>query len=230
MESKLLDEIETTLGVLFNNKELLITALTHSSYINEQKGNKMDSFERLEFLGDAIVGTVTAQELYSKHLNWGEGELTNHKSLFINGENLSQAANRLQLGKYLFLSKGAEKTGTRHSIRILASVFESVVGAIFLDQGYEPTRLFIKRTLIDNHIGSGSGTSDNNKNRLQIYLQKRNNSLPTYKVTGQTKTPIFTVEAKIGQKIIGIGKGRTKQIAEQKAAGEALNLLIGSDL
>ena len=230
IEPKVVNEIEKQLGFSFKDKDLLATALTHSSYVNEHQEDQLQSFERLEFLGDAIIGAVTAQELYFLHRDWNEGELTNRQSLFINTQNLSATASRLDLGKYLIMGKGDEKYSIRNNQRMLACVFESVVGAIFIDSGYERTREFIINNLLDNNLLKGNGTSENNKSKLQEYVQKKAESLPSYKLTEQDQDIGFTVQVSIEGKEIGVGNGRSKKIAEQKAAEQALNYLMDSDL
>ena len=128
------------------------------------------------------------------------------------------------------MGKGDEKYSIRNNQRMLACVFESVVGAIFIDSGYERTREFIINNLLDNNLLKGNGTSENNKSKLQEYVQKKGDYLPSYKLTEQDQDIGFTVQVSIEGKQIGVGNGRSKKIAEQKAAEQALNYLMDSDL
>lgn len=211
-------------GYKFKNTELLNTALTHPSHRNESGGD-VDN-QRLEFLGDAVIGCVAADVLERSFPDSAEGELSVRKSSAVSGENLALYAKNLGLGKCLLLGKGEEKEG-RERASNLADAFEAVAGAVFLDGGYEAAREFVSGHLLSN-MESWSRSRDH-KSELQKLFHKRFCSLPVYSTveTGPANKRYFFSEVGNGSEVFGRGQGSNKKEAEQRAAGEALENLRG---
>ncbi len=224
-----LDALEDKLGVKFRDRGLLQLALIHSSFLNENPGVYPESNERLEFLGDALLGVAVAYDLYQRHPERHEGELTAIRADIIKGESLAQAAKRLGLGQRIIMGKGEEANRGRERQRNLAGVFEALVGALFLDQGYEAARDFALRIVSDRIArATRRGIPKNPKSILQELMQGQGKPSPTYRVvqrTGQQHDLEFTVEALVGGAVMGRGTGRRKAIAEQEAARAAIRAL-----
>ncbi len=209
----------------FIDKNLFEQAFTHRSYLNESKKN-LDSNERLEFLGDSILSFVVSQYLYREYPTYDEGILTNIRSLLVNTKNLAEAAKELGFGDYLKLSKGEHEAQGRKNQSILADSYEAYIGALFLDQGLNVVSLFIEDTLLShvNHI-IDQKTYKDPKSLLQEYAQSQKKGSPLYKVVleeGPPHAKQFTVAAFIGSLLVGEGKGKSKQEAEENAAKQAL--------
>ena len=220
------DSLEKSLGVTFHDKSLLRLALTHSSLINELPGTTSESNERLEFLGDAVLGMSVAEELYSRFPDQQEGALTSMRASIVQGETLARAARRLDLGSHLLMGTGETGTGGRNRDSNLAATFEAVVGALFLDKDYEAARIFCLRVL-DEEIVSARPTSNpkHPKSALQELVQGRQLPTPKYQIidtSGEAHTPTFTAEVVVGGSVMGTGTGRSKSLAEQEAAKIAL--------
>lgn len=217
------------LAVHFVDKALLQRALTHRSYLNENPEYLLEDNERLEFLGDAILDFVTAEYLYHRFPEIPEGRLTNLRSALVRTERLSSYAESIDLGKFLFLGRGEEDSGGRQRPAILCDAFEALIGAMYLDKGLEPTRRFIRK-FIEPALKEvlASDTEKDPKSRLQEIAQSRYQLTPTYrtiKEEGPDHAKEFTVEAVIGHKSYGVGKGLSKQNAAQSAAQAALQVL-----
>lgn len=214
------------LGGEFNNLEVLITAFTHRSYVNEHKKTAKEHNERLEFLGDAVLELVVTEYLY---LNYAEpeGVLTNWRSALVRTESISAASDKLGFGEYLRLSRGEKRGSTRAREQILANCFESVIGAIYLDRGYDVVKDFITKNLLitlKEILETGSWLDA--KSRLQEIAQSVDNATPHYKVLseeGPDHEKIFTVGVFVDINLRGKGTGPSKQNAQQKAAEEALD-------
>lgn len=221
-----LEEIEISLGVRFLNKMYLETALVHSSFINESMDIFKESNERLELLGDAILGVVVAEELYLRYPKWTEGDLTHGRAAVVSRESLALVGKRLQLGEYMLLGKGEEEAGGRDRPSTLGNALEAIIGAIFLDQGYESARDVVLRVLSNELLNLGKRSLIKTfKSRLQEMVQARGIGLPEYQVvqvTGEQSSPIFTVEVVIDGKVVGRGTGTKKNKAEQSAAADAI--------
>ncbi len=217
--------IEKKIRVKFQNRKLLEEAFTHKSYSIEH--NSPACNERLEFLGDSIISAVVAHWLFKKFGNVDEGKLSKMKSQIVSRTNLSTWANDLDLGAYLFLSQGEEATGGRKRESLLGNVYEALVGAIFLDQGFSPAQRFILR-----HLSKKKRIVENDfKSKLQEIVQKKYKAPPVYNViaeTGPDHEKKFTLEVHIKQRVLGSGEGRSKKEAEQMAAKEALKTLRNS--
>lgn len=218
------EKLEKKIGVSFNNKELLNTAFVHRSYINEHKSVKEHN-ERLEFLGDAVLELVTTEYLYNNYNN-PEGDLTNWRSALVKTESISEAANKLGFEEYLMMSRGERASTGRSRQLILANSFESVIGAIYIDQGYDMAKKFISENLLVNlpTIIEEKLYIDP-KSKFQELAQEREGITPRYDVIsedGPDHDKIFVIAVKIGDKTWGEGKGASKQAAQQDAAKKAV--------
>lgn len=209
----------------FKNQELLEQAFIHRSYLNESKKVK-ESNERLEFLGDSVLSFIISSYLYKKYPNFKEGILTNLRALLVNTKSLAEVARELNFGQLLKLSKGEEDSKGRENQSLLADCFEAFVGALFLDQGIDAVREFLDKTLIIKVDGIVQKKSFKDpKSLLQEAVQARKQNSPSYKVIGEEGPPhakIFTIGAYVSKKLMGVGKGKSKQEAEEKAARQAL--------
>lgn len=219
--------IEKNIGITFSNKDLLRLALTHSSYANERKINKIECNERLEFLGDAILELISSDYLYRRYNDMPEGKLSKLRASLVCEEALSAAALKIELGQHIFLGKGEEATGGRERASITSDAFEAVIGAIYLDQGYEKAREFVlKYVLYDTDSFVNMADS---KSMLQEKVQARKTGgTITYEVvdeSGPEHNKCFKVNVCIDGKLCGTGIGKSKKAAEKQAAKEALNNL-----
>ena len=210
----------------FNNEDLLLTALTHSSYANE---NKTQSYERLEFLGDSILSYVVSDYIYKNFTELPEGGLSKLRSAIVCEKSLEQVANKLEFGKYLRLSKGEDMTGGRTRPSILADVFESVLAAIYLDGGMDPAKKFVFDFLGENIDNARKGKTifEDYKTKLQELVQQKDKHATYMGVSekGPEHNKVFVVAVHIDGKFLADGKGRSKKEAEQNAAKNALLLL-----
>ncbi|HOU40652.1 MAG TPA: ribonuclease III [Promineifilum sp.] len=214
------------LGVEFRDVSLLSRALTHRSYLNENPGSVLEDNERLEFLGDAVIDFVVAGFLYHHFPEMDEGELTALRAALVRAESLAAFARQIDLGRYLRLGLGEEENGGRERTPLLCATFEAVVGAIYLDHGLERARAFIDplvRPALE-HIRAGELYKDA-KSEFQVWAQARYNITPHYRVSGSEgpdHARTFTVQVLVGPEVWGEGRGRSKQIAAQAAAAEAM--------
>jgi ribonuclease-3 len=224
----MIEELTKELNIKFNDISLLERALTHRSYLNENRDIDKNN-ERLEFLGDAVLELIISKHLYENYPNHPEGDLTSFRSAIVRTESLAEASRELGYGKYLRLAKGEEETGGRDKDYILANTFEAVLGAIFIDQGLEPCKDLVYRILvpkIDNIVKNRLDIDS--KTKIQEMAQAKFKLTPTYEVVeenGPDHDKEFMVAVKIGDKIIGRGKGGSKQKAEESAATEGLKYI-----
>jgi ribonuclease-3 len=213
------------LGLKFNDISLLITAFTHRSYVNEHKKSVSEHNERLEFLGDAVLELISTEYLYNRFKD-PEGTLTNWRSSLVRTESISAAASRLGFEPLLRLSRGEKRGTDRARAQILANCYEAVIGAIYLDSGYEATKVFIQNSLLntfDQILKEGSWMDP--KSYLQEVAQSREGLTPIYKVLdeiGPDHDKAFTVGVFINGKLKGRGNGPSKQAAQVAAAKTAL--------
>ena len=224
---KNLKKLEKNLDIKFKDKNLLEQAFIHRSYLNENPGLKKEHNERLEFLGDAVLELVITKNLFNKYPN-PEGELTCWRAALVNSKMLSEIANRLGLNDYLLLSKGEQNDSGRARQFILGNTFEAVVGAIYLDQGFEKAEEFIKNNLIKElprvlkeklHIDP--------KSHFQEEAQGRLGTTPNYeliKEQGPDHAKIFEVGVYLEDELVATGKGPSKQAAQEQAARKALEI------
>ncbi|MFC1933343.1 ribonuclease III [Chloroflexota bacterium] len=227
-----LASLQQTLGVSFNDASLLEQALVHSSYINEDPGFALTSNERLEFLGDAVLGLFVAEKLYQDFPHFTEGEMTKLRAALVRRDTLARMARAIGLGDHLYLGKGEEASGGRHKPANLAAVLEAVIATILLDQGPSTARDFILRLLdteLEKVVSQGAGVDY--KSELQELIQAREQQPPTYHVieaTGPDHDKRFTVEIRLGETVLGKGSGKSKKAAESEAARSALEKLSTS--
>jgi ribonuclease-3 len=213
------------LGAEFNDPNILLTAFTHRSYVNEHKKTAHEHNERLEFLGDAVLELVSTQYLYS-HFTEPEGVLTNWRSALVRTESIGAAATKYNFEPLLRLSRGEKRGTDRARLQILANAYEAVVGAIYLDQGYDAAASFIHNTLLttfEEILKTGSWQDP--KSQLQELVQSREGYTPIYKVIseeGPDHDKIFTVGVYVGGDLKGQGTGPSKQTGQVAAAAEAL--------
>ena len=222
------DDVERITGYKPQNLDLYISAFTHRSYLNEHRGFHLPHNERLEFLGDAVLELVSTEYLYQTY-DHPEGELTNFRSALVNYKMLSEIARRLGLEAFLLMSKGEAKDTGRARQVILANAIEALIGALYLDLGYEPTAAFIKKeVLVELPSIISGGTYMDPKSKLQEIVQDKWGITPTYGVvseSGPDHDKIFVVAAFMETKEIGRGQGPSKQEAEIAAAENALHNL-----
>jgi ribonuclease-3 len=220
---EILQELQERIGYVFKNDALLKQAITHSSFSNEQKINKIDNYERLEFLGDAVLELVSSEFLFNENKTMPEGQLTRLRASMVCEPALAYCARDIELDKFILLGKGEEATGGRKRDSITSDVMEAVIGAIYLDGGLEDAKRFINRFVLsdlENKI-----LFLDSKTLLQEEIQKKNGAVLRYELVGETgpdHDKEFTVEAYLNDKLIGKGVGRNKKSAEQQAAYAAL--------
>jgi ribonuclease III len=221
--------LEARLLLKFKNPVLLKQALIHTSYLNENPGIDVGSNERLEFLGDAALGVVVAQQLYLEYPDVDEGKLTELRAHLVRRDTLARAAARFELGEYLQLGRGEDAAGGRRRPTNIARAYEALVGAIFLDGGIAAVRKFVRRSLGEElQALRNEGMSPDPKSRLQEVIQSRWQTTPSYKLVkteGPDHARRFTVQVLVGGKPLGTGEGRSKQMAEKDAAQRALSEL-----
>jgi ribonuclease-3 len=216
--------LEEATGLHFQDASLLQMALTHISFIYERAGKGQQCNERLEFLGDSVLACITADFLYRTYPELNEGELSNVRAMLVKGDTLAKFANEIELEKFLRLGKGERNAGA--SQRTLASAFEALLGALYLDQGLEAVRVYLLpriRPLAEQIVEKRLFKDD--KSRFQELAQAHDGITPVYRLAGQegpSHDQEFTVEVLVGEQVAGVGQGRNKQTAEQAAASEAL--------
>ncbi len=218
--------LEEKLNIFFTNKNLLIQAFIHRSYINENIKHNLNHNERLEFLGDAVLELASTTYLYHKYTELAEGELTAYRAALVNTKSISEIAKELGFNDYLFLSKGESKDFGRARLSILADTYEAFIGAVFLDKGYEEAESFIKRTLlIHTEEIIEAGKYKDAKSRVQELSQDKLGVTPSYKVlseSGPDHNKQFRIAIYFGEEKIAEATGKSKQEAETNAANEAI--------
>lgn len=218
------ETLEEVLELRFQDASLLQTALTHRSFIYESTGKGQHCNERLEFLGDSVLACISADFLYRTYPELNEGELSDVRAMLVKGDTLAKFASEIDLGKFLRMGKGERNAGG--SQRILASAFEALLGAIYLDQGLEAVRVYLvprieplARQIVEKRLFK------DNKSRFQELAQAQEGITPIYRLVSQegpSHDREFTVEVLLGEQVAGVGQGRNKQTAEQAAALVAL--------
>lgn len=221
-----MEKLEEKLGYTFQSRALLENALTHSSFANENRGLGMESNERLEFLGDSILGMITADHLFRAHPDLPEGDLTRTRAALVCEESLVEVAELLDLGAYLKLGKGEDAGGGRERPSIIADAVEAVLAAVYLDGGIGSARKVIQRYILDRE-GEKGGSRDY-KTALQEIVQRESGQVLTYRLTGSSgpdHAKTFQVEVDLNGVPIGAGEGKSKKEAEQNAAKTAIERL-----
>ncbi|MCF8008848.1 MAG: ribonuclease III [Halanaerobiales bacterium] len=229
LTEKKVAELEDKLNIKFDNKRLIIRALTHKSFANENTDLKIKDNERLEFLGDSVLSLSISTYIFNKYDNYKEGKLAKIRSVIVSAPVLAEKASDLNLGKYLLLGKGEELSGGRNRDSILADTMEAILGAIYLDKGFD----FVFEFIINSfkhyifEVDNGNYIQDY-KTMLQEVIQKNSNERPVYEVVkekGPDHDKKFYVVVFFNEKELGFGKGKSKKEAEQEAAKHALEQL-----
>ena len=214
------------IGIKFEDESLLDKAFIHRSYLNEHRKEGIESNERFEFLGDAVLELIATRYLFNKHPGKAEGELTNLRSALVQGRHLAEVSKTMDLGKYLYLSNGEENSGGREKNYILANALEAVIGAIYLDQGFEKASEFVNKFILSrlDEIIEKNLFADP-KSTLQEFVQEKFETTPTYNILseeGPDHEKEFEAGVYVDEKLISSRKGSSKQKAESVAAENAL--------
>lgn len=228
MEEEKIKELEKILGVEFKDKKLLIQALTHRSYLNENPEDSYGNNERLEFLGDAVLELIVSDFLFKRFKEKPEGEMTNLRAALVNEENLSKRAEDISIDKYILLSRGEIKESEKAKKSILADTLEAIIGAIYLDEGMGVARGFVKDKILVNIEEFTKKNLKDFKSRFQEEAQSQYGITPIYKVLkewGPDHDKEFVSGVFLDDELIAKGKGSSKQEAEEGAAQEALDKL-----
>lgn len=221
-------KIEDILQISFENPDVIKTAFTHRSYLNEHRKANLEHNERLEFLGDAVLELVVTDYLYRNYAN-PEGELTAWRSALVKTESLAELAEKLGLGQFLLMSRGEVKTGGRSRQALLANLVEAIIGAIYLEKGYGVAKQFIEERLVINLVEIiKTGAYIDAKSHFQELAQEKTGITPVYKVineSGPDHEKVFVVGVYLNDKKFGEGSGSSKQAAQQAAALKGLEQL-----
>jgi ribonuclease-3 len=228
------DALEQALGYRFKDRSWLDTALVHRSYRHEQGGADTTSYERLEFLGDAVLGLCVADWLFRDDTGAEEGRLSKRRQMVVRTSSLAAVATSLGLGRAILLGRGEEQTGGRSKPSLLADVFEAVLGAVYLDGGIRQARAFVHRHLgaVLREARATEHTADDYKTRLQEIVQGKLQCRPSYRIvstTGPAHALRFEVEARVAGRVLGYGSGTTRKRAEQQAAKNAIEAFDPKD-
>lgn len=229
---RLVEQIEELLGYHFRNHELLFLALTHRSYSHHQDVF-LPSNERLEFLGDSVLGLVIADQLYRDHRRMREGDLTKTKALLVNETTLASIACEIGLNRFIRLSPEEERAGGAERPSIVSDAFESIIGAVYLDGGFDAARDVVLRLIYTHKTDiAADETRRNYKGELLEIMQARGEGMPRYDVVseqGPDHDKMFGVQVTVNGRIVGRGDGHSKKEAEQKAAAEALSQILDTE-
>jgi ribonuclease-3 len=224
-----LKALENKISYSFKNKDLLLTALKHRSFISQNTQNRIDSNERLEFLGDSVLNFIVVKHLYKSYPDLDEGELSKMKSIIVSGENLSLIARDMKMGDHILLGEHEEKSGGREKSSILEDTFEAIIGGIYIDSGIAKSEKVIKALIIANINKALENTLTRNyKSELLELVQSKGLEPPTYKVVseeGPEHEKIFTVKTIVDGEEISQGSSTSKKRAEQEASRKALDSL-----
>ena len=224
-----MDKLEERIGHRFENRDLLLTALTHSSYANERHGDCLPCYERLEFLGDSILGVITAEFLYRHEPQLPEGVMTRLRAELVCEQALHRAALRLGIPPCMRLGRGEELTGGRERASVLADMVEAIIAALYLDAGMREARRFVLENVLQDADLSREHRSKDYKTELQELVQMKPNRPIQYELIGESgpdHNKTFTFRVTIDGEAAGEGSGRTKKEAEQQAARKALERMM----
>lgn len=223
-----ISSLEQQLNIKFNQHDLLKQAFTHSSYVNEHRGESFHDNERLEFLGDAVLELGVSQYLFQKNKQMPEGEMTKLRAAIVCEPSLVGFAKELNFGEFLLLGKGEEQTGGRERPAILADAFEAFLGALYVDQGYEKANDFLEKHIFEKINNGAFSHAMDYKSQLQEFIQQDKKQSIVYKIVeerGPSHEKEFVAQVIINDKAIGEGIGRSKKEAEQRAAKITLDQL-----
>lgn len=224
-------QLELLLEYAFSDRSLLVQALTHPSYLHEVSGSGSGDYQRLEFLGDAVLGMLLAEMLCIQHPEWDEGELSQLRSRLAGQDALADRARTLGIGNFILLGRGEEQCAGREKDSILADILEALIAALYRDGGLQAAR-----TLVARLFGELAATPEllvlgrDSKSELQEFLSSNGYPLPEYRLVEESGPPhdrSFLFQVLVGDKIVGVGLGKSKKIAQQFAAAEALDELQG---
>ncbi len=216
-------QLQQKIGYTFKNEQLLKAAFIHSSYVNENKGKVKESNERLEFLGDSVLGFISAENLYLNNPDTPEGDLSRKRASLVCEKSLYETAKELDFGSYMLLGKGEEMGGGRQRSSILADAVEAVIAAMYLDGGIEPAKKFVLKHVLSNNADTGDY-----KTQLQELVQREKEQVLEYRMSGQSgpdHDKRFDFQVLLNGDVVGEGSGRTKKEAEQMAAKAAIKNL-----
>jgi ribonuclease-3 len=229
--SRPVTDLEEHLDIAFKNPALLQQAMYHRSFLNEA-AEDVESNERMEFLGDAVLGLVVSDRLFRDYPGMTEGQLSQVRAILVRWDALAKAAERIELGEYLVLGKGEELSGGRARPSNLAGAYESLIGAAYMDQGFRfAQKLVLKLLKPDFDEIAAQGFSADSKSELQHVAQTRWHQIPSYNLVsseGPDHAKLFTVEVSVGEQALGQGQGRNKKQAELNAARQALETLAAT--
>ncbi|MGI6012930.1 MAG: ribonuclease III [Oscillospiraceae bacterium] len=223
-----MDALQAMLAYTFRDPTLLSTALNHSSYANERRGHSEKSNERLEFLGDSVLGFVVANYLYQNFPDFPEGRMTRLRAELVCEQSLYTVAEQIHLGRYMKLGKGEERTGGRARPSILADAVEAVIAALYLDGGIEAARTFIETYILHDLEDGIEQCRTDYKTTLQELVQRESGQVLSYEMIGESgpeHNKLFTAQVTLNGTVVGAGEGHTKKAAEQAAAKCALETL-----
>jgi ribonuclease-3 len=232
--ASIIEELESKIGYTFKDKRKLLLAITHSSYANEKRNEALQSNERIEFLGDAVLNIVTSEYIYNHFSQLPEGEMTKLRASIVCESSLAKCAVRINLGDYLLLGKGEEHTGGRSRPSILSDAFEALIGAIFLDGGIKEAGNFVLKIMNDMLKDlKNNDTFTDYKTEFQEIVQKGGEQKISYHIIeekGPDHNKLFVVELSLNNRALGTGEGKSKKEAEQNAAKAALIKLQGESI
>ena len=226
MDQKLITNLKENYQIIFNNVSLLEQAFTHSSYVNEHRNLHLSDNERLEFLGDAVLELLVSRFLFQTYPNVTEGKLTKLRAAIVREDSLSRFAKECQFDQAIRLGKGEENSGGRDRPSLLCDLFESFLGALYLDQGLEVVEQFLEQVIFPKVLAGAFSHEMDHKTRLQEVLQKSGDVFIDYRLIkeeGPAHERLFSTEVYCDQVLIGTGSGRSKKLAEQAAAADALS-------
>jgi ribonuclease III len=220
--------LETKININFSDQKLLENVFIHRSYLNEHKGSKLSSNERLEFLGDSVLSLITSVYLFKNYPNLKEGDYTEIKSAIVKMESLAEASKKIKINSYLMLSKGEERGAGRANNNIMADCFEALIAAIFLDKNFEVAYTFVVNFLFKDKLDYllKNNLYLSSKSKLQEIIQSKYKKTPIYKVLeekGPEHKRIFKIAVLFNNKVFGVGTAPSKKEAEEEAAKEALH-------
>ncbi len=225
-----IDALQQTIGYNFKKIENLLLALTHSSFANENKEEGFESNERLEFLGDSVLSLVISENIFNNYKDLSEGEMTKTRANVVCESTISKCSLNIGLGNYLILGKGEELSGGRKRPSILSDAFEALIGAIYIDGGFESAKNFINTMMESLIVDSVRGAiSHDYKTQLQEIVQKNGENTVSYRILdekGPDHDKTFISQVSIGNRVAGTGQGKSKKEAEQNAAKAALEQML----
>ena len=228
MDNQLTKELKENYNIVFHDLNLLEQAFTHSSYVNEHRNLQLSDNERLEFLGDAVLELMVSQYLFRLYPHLPEGKLTKTRAAIVREDSLSKFAKECHFDQYVLLGKGEDNSGGRTRPALLCDLFEAFLGALYLDQGFDTTHAFIEKVIFPKVKAGAFSHEMDHKTKLQEVLQKSGDVSIEYRLIneeGPAHERVFWIEVYVDDQLIGTGQGKSKKLAEQAAAENALAAL-----